>query len=241
MKDIHSHILMGIDDGSKTLDESIAILKKAKKAGVTDIMLTPHYIKNSKYDYNNLEKEELLDELKTKIENERININLYLGNEVYIDPDIVRLIKEGEIHTLNNTRYVLIELPMMSELNAPEEIFFDVIRNGYIPILAHPERYTYVQDDISKLDKLIEMGVLMQGNYMSLYGKYGPNAEETLIKLLKNNCIQFLASDIHHERSEYHLEKLEKHLLKIVKDKNIVKDLLERNFDKVINDIEIEN
>ncbi len=239
MKDLHSHILMGLDDGSQSIEESINILKKAKKAGVTDIMLTPHYIKNSKYDYNNLEKEELLDILKREMEEEGININLYLGNEIYIDEDILDLIKEDEIMPLNNSRYLLVELPMMSELNDASEIFFELIRNGYIVILAHPERYTYIQDDISKLDEFIEMGVLLQGNYMSLYGKYGSNAEYVLKHLLKENKIQFLASDIHHERSEYHLEKLEKHLLKIVKDKEIVKDLLERNFDKVIGDKEI--
>lgn len=239
MKDLHSHILMGIDDGSRSIEESINILKKAKKAGVTDIMLTPHYIKNSKYDYNNLEKEELLDILKREMEDEGININLYLGNEIYIDEDILELIKEDEIMPLNNSRYLLVELPMMSELNDASEIFFELIRNGYIVILAHPERYTYIQSDISKLDEFIEMGVLLQGNYMSLYGKYGSNAENVLKQLLKENKIQFLASDIHHERSDYHLEKLEKHLLKIVKDKEIVKDLLERNFDKVIEDKEI--
>ena len=239
MKDLHSHILMGLDDGSQSIEESINILKKAKKAGVTDIMLTPHYIKNSKYDYNNLEKEELLDILKKEMNKEKININLYLGNEIYIDEDILKLIKEDEIMPLNNSRYLLVELPMMSELNDASEIFFELIRNGYIVILAHPERYTYIQDDISKLDEFIEMGVLLQGNYMSLYGKYGSNAEAVLKHLLKENKIQFLASDIHHERSEYHLEKLEKNLLKIVKDKEIVKDLLERNFDKVIGDKEI--
>ncbi len=239
MKDLHSHILMGIDDGSKSIEESIAILKKAKKAGVTDIMLTPHYIKNSKYNYNNKEKGKLLEKLKRRMKEEDLNINLYLGNEIYIDEDIIKLIKEDEIHSLNNTKYLLVELPMMSELNDANEIFFELIRKGYRIILAHPERYTYIQEDISKLDEFIKMGVLMQGNYLSLYGKYGDKAEKTLKQLLKEKKVQFLASDIHHDKNEYHLEELEKYLYKIVKDKEMIKDLLERNFDKVINDIEI--
>ncbi len=231
---------MGIDDGSKSLEESIAILKKAQKEGVTDIMLTPHYIKNSKFACNNKKKEELLESLKTKMKKEKIKITLYLGNEVYIDSDIISLIEENEIKTLNNSKYILIELPMTVEFNAASKIFLKLIKKGYYPILAHPERYTYVQDDISKLDEFIDMGVLLQGNYMSLYGKYGSDAKEVLKELLKKGLIHFLASDIHHEKSEFHLKKIEKDLLKIVKNQEIVKDLLERNFDKVVNNIKLE-
>ncbi len=239
MKDLHSHILMGIDDGSKSLDESVAILKKAKKAGVTDIMLTPHYIKNSKFACNNKDKEELLNKLKKEMQNKKININLYLGNEIYIDSDIISLINKEEIKTLNDSRYILVELPLSREEDNAIKIFQKLIDKGYIVILAHPERYTYIQEDTSKLDDFLDMGVLMQGNYKSLLGKYGEDAEETLIELLKKDYIQFLASDIHHEKSEYHLTKAERKLLKIVKSKEKVKDLLERNFDKVVNNIEI--
>ena len=177
---------MGIDDGSKSLTESIAILKKAKKAGVTDIMLTPHYIKNSKYACNNKNKEELLNELKKEMKNNNIDINLYLGNEVYIDSDIIPLINRNEIKTLNNSKYILVELPLTREVNEAIDIFKKLINKGYKVILAHPERYTYIQEDISKLEEFIDIGVLMQGNFKSLLGKYGEAAEETLIDLLKN-------------------------------------------------------
>ena len=103
MKDLHSHILYGIDDGSKTLDESIAILRQAYNNGVTDIVLTPHYIKNSKYNATNQEKRKILRELKKELVNNNININLYLGNEVYITDESISLRKE--ISTINNSRY----------------------------------------------------------------------------------------------------------------------------------------
>ncbi len=231
---------MGIDDGSKSLEESITILKKAQKAGVTDIMLTPHYIKNSKFACNNEKKKELLEDLKEKMKKENIKIALYLGNEVYIDSDIISLINNNEIKTLNDSRYILVELPLTREENDAINIFKKLINKGYIVILAHPERYTYIQEDPSKIEDFLGIGVLMQGNFKSLLGKYGEDAEETLIELLKKDYIQFLASDIHHEKSEYYLAKAEKKLLKIVKSKDKVKDLLERNFDKVVNNIKLE-
>ena len=145
MKDIHSHILPGIDDGARNVEESIKLLEKFYDNGVTDIILTPHYIYNSNYNSNNKEKMLLLNEVKKKYK----KINLYLGNEVYISDNIPELIKQNEIFTLNNSKYLLIELPMNSEIKNLDSIIFDIMRNGIIPIIAHPERYVYVQNNIN--------------------------------------------------------------------------------------------
>lgn len=239
MKDLHSHILMGIDDGSKDINESIKILRQAQEKNITDIMLTPHYINNSIYNADNQKKKSLLLKLKEELKKENININLYLGNEVYIDEDIVNLIKEKKISTLNDTRYVLIELPMREELKNDKEIIFNLITNNYIPVIAHPERYTYIQDDPNKIDKYIELGALFQGNYLSLYGNYGKSAQKTLKKLIKTNKITFLGSDIHKSSTDYKTEKLEKKLLKLTKNKEIVENLMNNNFEYLINNKEI--
>lgn len=239
MKDLHSHILMGIDDGSKDINESIKILRQAQEKNITDIMLTPHYINNSIYNADNQKKKSLLLKLKEELKKEDININLYLGNEVYIDEDIVNLIKEKKISTLNDTRYVLIELPMREELKNDKEIIFNLITNNYIPVIAHPERYTYIQDDPNKIDKYIELGALFQGNYLSLYGNYGKSAQKTLKKLIKTNKITFLGSDIHKSSTDYKTEKLEKKLLKLTKNKEIVENLMNNNFEYLINNKEI--
>ncbi len=237
MKDIHSHILWGIDDGARTLDESIKILDDLYKKGVTDIILTPHYIKGTKYNIGNRDKFNLFVELKKKYN----KINLYLGNEVYVDEDIVDLLKNGEVATLNNSAYLLMELPMNSEIKDLDSIIYDLMRNGIIPIIAHPERYLYVQKDITYLDKFIDMGVLFQGNYESLFGKYGKNSEKTLKKLLKKNYISFLGSDIHRENHSNHTELVYKKLLKIIKDKEKIENLIDKNIEKVINNEEIKN
>ena len=112
MKDIHSHLIYGVDDGSKSLEESIELLKKMEKAGTTDLMLTPHYVENSKYVCNNKAKKEIFNKLKERAKKENININLYLGNEVFFTDKFLKLIKNGEIRTLNNSKYLLFEFPM---------------------------------------------------------------------------------------------------------------------------------
>lgn len=234
MKDLHSHLLFGIDDGSKSLKESIEILKKASRAGVTEMLVTPHYIEDSKYNCNNKDKEVLFEKLVKEAKNENINIRLYLGNEIYLSENILELLEKNAIMPLNRSKYLLIEFPMSNMYRNTSELLFSFINKGYIPIIAHPERYAIFQDHPDYLEKYLNMGVLFQGNYMSLYGKYGRGAKKTLKKLLKNDYISFLASDIHHEDDEFMLDKIKKHVKRYVKSDKKVDDLLENNFDIVV-------
>ena len=236
MRDIHCHIMYGIDDGSKSLEQSIEILKNAYSNGITDIVLTPHYINKSEYNCDNKKKKKILDELISELKKENIDINLYLGNEVMIDPDVSKLIANNKISTINNTKYVLVELPMHYENPNSEKMMFEIIRHGYIPILAHPERYDYVKEDISKLEPYINMGCILQGNYLSLFGRYGDEAKKILKILLKQRKIKILASDIHRPSTDYRIKKLKKKLKWFLRDKKYQEELLETNFIKIIND-----
>ena len=147
--DIHNHILYGIDDGSKSLEESIEILKQHKEMGFKDIVVTPHYIENSKYTTNNKEKEKILKTLKDKVK----GINLYLGNEVFINNNLEELLKKQEISTINNSRYLLIEFPMNQKLKTITNTIYELKIKGIIPVIAHPERYEYVKKDINIVDE----------------------------------------------------------------------------------------
>ena len=124
MIDIHNHLLFGVDDGSQTVEKSIKILKKMEEKGYTDVILTPHYIVDSQYDNpknDNLKRMKILqDELKKN----GISINLYLGNEIFIDDKIYDLVDRDIISTLNNTNLLLIELPMSGEYSGYQEFFF---------------------------------------------------------------------------------------------------------------------
>lgn len=238
IKDLHSHILYGIDDGSKTIEESIVLLKKMEKAGTKELILTPHYIENSKYNANNRSKEALLRQLKKKVKEENINIELYLGNEVFFTNNMLDLIKKGEVKTLNKSKYILFEFPMTRFYNNSLEVINQLVSNGYIPVLAHPERYQEFQKNPNLVIEYLKSGVLLQGNFTSLFGKYGRHSRKVLKLYLKNKWICFLGSDTHHEVA-YDNKKLEKMLLKITKDKEYTEELLSKNFDKVINNEDI--
>ena len=230
MKDIHNHILYGIDDGSISYLDSIRILKELEQEQIHDILLTPHYIIGSDYNANNKKKIELLNTLKNKT-----SVNLYIGNEVYIDNDIIDYIKKGMISTINNTRYLLIELPLNEKLEIMYDIIFELRSYGVIPIVAHPERYHYLK--LEDLIKLIDQGCLLQGNITSLNNKYGKDAKDNLILLLKKHMIHVLGTDTH-RNGKINLKEALDTLKKIV-DVEIYKDLTYRNFDKIINDIDI--
>jgi len=238
MKDLHSHLLYGIDDGSNSIEESILLLKELKSKGTNEIILTPHYIGNSKYNCNNSKKKELFDKLKERLKEEGIDIKIYLGNEVFITDNFLQLLKDDQIFTLNDSRYILFEFPLGPTYNNTSEIISELISKGYTPVLAHPERYHVFQEHPELAEEYLRMGIHFQGNFTSLFGKYGRSSEKTLKVLLKRKQITFLGSDIHH-KVDVSRKKVEKKLLKITKDKQYVEDLLENNFDKVIKDEEI--
>ena len=238
MKDLHSHLIYGIDDGSVSIEESIKLLKKLEQEGVEEIILTPHYVENSRYVCNNREKKRLLKELQEKAKEEQINIKMYLGNEIYFTSNIKELIKKGEATTLNQGKYVLFEFPMRNYYNGTEEILSKLISNGYIPILAHPERYPRFQEYPDIAEEYLRMGVLFQGNIPSLFGKYGPKEKKLLKYYIKKGWISFLGTDTHHDVS-FKKKKLEKMLKRINKDENYIHNILEGNFDRVIRNEEI--
>ena len=185
MIDLHAHILTDTDDGASSFEESVALLYEARKAGFTGIVCTPHYMqgfyeKDANY-INNKMKELEMDA-------KRIGIHLYQGNEIYAINEICKILKEKKIVSLNNSKYLLIEFSLNNEpIKNSVEIIDEIVKNGYIPIIAHPERYPYVQKDIKFLKSLLKKGVLLQANYASIDGYYGIPAKKTIIKLLKNN------------------------------------------------------
>ena len=212
--DIHTHILPGVDDGAKTIDDSRRIIEYLKKAGTTDIVLTSHYIKGSNYKFNALVRSKILEELKKFIDLD--GINLYLGNEVYLCDDVIELFEKHEICTLNNSKYMLVELPLNTYLKNFPNILCDISDYGIVPIIAHPERYRFLQKDKKRLKELFEFDCLLQCNVESLTGKYGKNAKKLCKWLLKKDLVSFVASDVHYPSNPRNLYKAYKKLCKLV-------------------------
>lgn len=234
MIDLHCHILPGVDDGSHTQKSSLTMLEKAAAAGISDVVLTPHYVKGSKYDCDNKTKRRLLTNLKRAAKRRKIEVNLHLGNEIFLDPEILELIKSKQILPLARSSYLLIELPVRAEDREAKSILFDIISSGYRVIIAHPERYLYFQDDPHKIVEYLQLGCYMQGDYLSLIGRYGKHAQKALKYYLKHGYIHFLASDLHHSSEDYKLDKSTKRLRKIVKTDEKVEKLLVGNPEKVL-------
>ena len=240
MTDLHSHILYNVDDGSSNIEESIALLKSLKKVGFNNVVLTPHYMDGSDYTTDNIEKEEKLAILKEKIKEEKINLNIYLGNEIFISSNIIELYKDNQIHSINNTRYLLIEFPFHNQILNMEDIIYEIKYHGFIPIIAHPERYTYFQDDYDLVDSLKEEGVLFQCNYSSILGYYGKSAEKLIKYMLKKHYTDLLGTDIHHLNRSFvidNFKKINKQIIKITGNEYYEKII--KNGDRVLNDEEI--
>ena len=154
MTDVHSHILFGIDDGSRTISESIELLKKLKSVGFNNVILTPHFILDSTYNSNYEANIKIYNELKERLLNENIDINIYLGNEIFIDKNVPTLLEKNIITSLNETKYVLVEFPMHNKLLNIEDILYEIRSKGYEVVIAHPERYDAFKEDYSIVDTL---------------------------------------------------------------------------------------
>lgn len=229
MIDVHNHLLYGVDDGPKNINDSIILINKLKDFGYTDIILTPHYMKNTKYNKNAVDNTTVFENLKTKVD----GVNLYLGNEIYIDNDIQKLLDDNEIIGLNKTNYLLIEIPVNNSLLNLDSILFNLISNNYIPILAHVERYSIFKDNYSLIDKYHKMGVLFQGNLLDLVGDFGLNSKRLLKRLLKDKYISFIGTDMHNFMDNKKYNKAIKKL-KHICDNNYYNDLTINNAKKII-------
>ena len=196
MIDIHCHVLPGIDDGSKDIDMSLQMLGIAEKNNTTKIIATPHYYRGY---YENEFKDVLshVENLNTVIKSKGINIDIFPGQEVFVDKHTLDLYKDGTIHTLNDSKYMLIEFPMGVLPDDAMDMVYELKLLGVKPIIAHPERYVYIISDLMNINKFIEEGCLFQLNTSSIEGHFGGKVKEISHVLMDNDLCHFIASDAH--------------------------------------------
>ena len=202
MIDIHSHILPNIDDGSRSIDETFNLIKEAKNVGFDAIVLTSHYMEGY-YETNVPERKVWVNAIYENLQGKNIDINLYLGNEIYMSENIIKLLEEGKASTINDTSYVLFELPLNAEPLNLYDTIYEMQQYKLVPILAHPERYSFVQREPELVYDLVEKGVLMQANYGSIIGQYGNKAQMIVKKFFEGNMIHLLGSDVHKQNTIY--------------------------------------
>ena len=214
MIDIHSHILPGIDDGARTMDESIDIVQELVNQGVTGIVATPHYITGTYYVSDKKNNGALLAGLREALSDAGIAVDVWLGNEIFIDREIIDLLRQNIVSTLGDSDYVLVEFSLNEEYPNYADVLGDLMEKGYKVVLAHPERYSLTQQDYDILEELCDMGILLQCNVGSFIGQYGKAAEKLAVRLAKENRIFALGSDIHHAHGDKRITRAMKKLRK---------------------------
>ncbi len=234
MIDFHAHILPNIDDGARTLEDTFKIIKEAEDIGFKKIISTSHYIEDYFYK-DEEERKKIIDEINKNTG----NIEIIIGSEIYSNPDIVTLIKEKKASTINNTRYVLFEIPFSNNISYFNIMIDDLKRNRYIPIIAHPERYEIVKDNPKIVEEWKKRGILIQSNYESILGKYGKKSEEIVKLLLNHDLVDFLGSDVHTIGTYLNVKNAIDKIENIIgKEKFLL--LSEKNAEKVLNNQNIE-
>ena len=202
MIDFHSHILPNIDDGSRSIEETFNLIKEAKNVGFDAIISTSHYMENY-YETDTPEREVWVNAIYENLQAKNIDIRLYLGNEIYLSENIINLLENGKASTINDTSYVLFEMPLNAEPMNLYDLVYQMLQCKLVPVLAHPERYSFVQKDPDLIYDLIQKGVLMQANYGSIIGQYGEKAKIIVKKFFENRMIHFLGSDVHRQNTIY--------------------------------------
>lgn len=190
--DIHSHILPGIDDGAKDVNDSLEMISRMKKLGFSKIIATPHTYPGL-YENTN---ETIKRSFERLIQSNSIDISLDYASEYFIDHFLNEKIYKNKFLTINN-KFILLEFNFISPSNNIFDIIFQLQLNGYTPILAHPERYLYYKGDLLTLFKLKERGCKFQMNMLSTTDFYGREVNKMANILLKNNLVDYIASDIH--------------------------------------------
>jgi len=195
MIDLHSHILPELDDGSQSLQESLAMARMAVDSGVTAMVATPHCI-----DDRTSEVYDTWQLLTQALQENQIPLKLYPGMEIFGTRETARMLQDGKLFTLNGSRYPLIEFSFHSDGIEETQILRSTYRAGYRPIVAHPERYACIQHNPKLANQWHKMGCLMQVNRGSLLGRFGRHAQAMAYELVDRGFATVVATDAHSPR-----------------------------------------
>ena len=235
MIDIHTHLLFGVDDGPDTIEESIEMLQFAKTQGVDAMILTPHYRHGMfSYPYDVIGE----NYARLKPYADKIGVQIYLGTEHHVNSMIIEYIETQRVRTLANTQYVLAEYKHDTEFEYIAKSVQDLLRNGYIPVIAHVERCICMHQDLDRIDWLRDLGVMIQVNANAILGMEGFKVKGFTKKLLKYGYVDFVASDSHDMKKRVNnMGKCRDYLYKKY-DERYVDKLLELNAMEILQSID---
>jgi tyrosine-protein phosphatase YwqE len=195
--DIHSHLLPAIDDGVKSLQEAEAIILQLRKLGYEKIVTTPHIMSDV---YRNTPEiiGDKLNLLRQHLVEKKIDLVVEAAAEYYLDESLYRMVETDQPLLTFGKNYLLFETSFLTEPWVLNEFIFMAATRGYKPILAHPERYLYLQQNLLRAQDLFERGVLFQMNISSITGYYSRPVQQMAFKLIDRGWVHWLGSDCHH-------------------------------------------
>lgn len=195
MIDIHCHILPNIDDGPKAIDSSLEMARNAVDQGISTVIATPHC--NRRYDTDKKIICDKVSYLNSKLVEDNIPLKIIPGQEIAIAGGIIDGLDNEELQTLGDSKYILLELPPGSIPSFTDKLIYNLLSEGYIPVIAHPERNVQITKDPNILYKLVNEGALAQLTAGSITGIFGKKVKKLSEDLIDANLIHFIASDAH--------------------------------------------
>ena len=201
MIDFHNHVLFDVDDGPKTLEESIDMVRFAYNQGVTDIVQTVHF-QHPKMEGKNTDYKYLVDRVRdfqSKIDKEKIKVKIHLSSEVFFLPNLLEISK-NPLTKIGNGKFMLIEFRSDLFPTGYEDEFYQLKLNGITPIIAHPERYRFVQLDKNVLKKWKNAGYIILLDAGSILGKFGNYTKNLALEILDMSCVHLIGSDAHNNK-----------------------------------------
>jgi len=223
MIDIHCHLLPGIDDGPKNMEESLELSRLFVRAGYRHVITTPHWVFGTSWVPSPKTISEEVAKLNQKIKDEGINLTAHIGMEVALDNKIPELLGSHEIIGLAGKSYMLVEAPFLRLPLGWEEIFFSILSKGYKIIVGHPERCAHLAEKNGIIDEFIRAGLYLQVNWSSFLGYYGTEAAQMANYMAANGYIHCLATDSHDLRNRHpgHVKKAMNLVEKLVGTSNL--------------------
>lgn len=202
--DMHSHLLPALDDGLKTMDDTIRFIHELHEMGYEKLICTPHIMSDL---YPNSPGTILpaLEKVRKEVRKQNIPVEIEAAAEYMVDFDMEKKLNENKPLLTFGKKYILIEMSFVAPSPNIEQVIFQLRMKGLQPVMAHPERYNYYHNQVEKYDRFIEMGCLMQLNLLSLSGYYGKPVKAIAEKLLAAGKVDLLGTDMHHEN---HLNSL---------------------------------
>jgi len=220
--DMHSHLLPGLDDGLQNIEQTVSFVRRLKEKGYKKLICTPHILSDL-YPNNPDTILPKLEQVRKALEENEVDIKIEAGAEYMVDIEMETYLKNKKPMLPLGNKLLLIEMSYLVESPNMEQVIFELRMQGYQPVLAHPERYSYYHRQFEKYERYVDMGCLLQVNLLSLLGYYSKPVRLIAEKLLKNKMVSLLGTDMHHEKHLAALEELasQKEFYKLLENANI--------------------